>query len=442
MKFLQHLAVLLAFSLVLYSCKKERSVEEGKVPVSEDETWEFTEAAGLKKGPMDSAYIQTVANVTTLSIVGSSTENAGEIFLQVVTDNLTTGAYTNPLVFFQYGENGTVLFQSSPVQTGGFTINITELDSLNVTGTFSGSVLDAQGVEHVITDGKFKSVITSWEGDQEPLEDGQLTVWAKQVCNNGEPIKISVSGQSGEITDGLLAEPSCGASGTALFTLPAGNHLVEAVCGSDTLHYEVSIVGSCTLLEIDFGNPPAGDYLPLNLGATWEYNGLDDPGTTQLITSEGTDVFDGRMYTRFVSNIGDTFYYRKEQHAYYEYRTFNFQGYVDQPPVVELPILYDDKQAGESWESAPEDITLSGIPVRAKMVFTISRRDFQASFNNVTYSDLIEVNTEILFSSNGTDYQSSGIAYNTVFAKGKGIVYYYDIDRDVEWAIKNVNLNN
>jgi hypothetical protein len=76
------------------------------------------------------------------------------------------------------------------------------------------------------------------------------------------------------------------------------------------------------------------------------------------------------------------------------------------------------------------------------MVFTISRRDFQASFNNLTYSDLIEVNTEIFFSSNGTDYQSSGLAYNTVFAKGKGIVYYYDIDRDVEWAIKNVNLNN
>jgi hypothetical protein len=441
MKILQYLASALIITALLFACKKEQSREDGQVPVVEDDLWEFTEAGVLKKGPTDSAYIQTVANVTTLSIVGSSTENQAEVFLQIVTENLTTGSYTNPLVFFQYGENGTVVFQSSPVQTNGFTINITELDSSLVAGTFSGTALDGQGVEHTIAEGKFTASISSWEGEPEPVEEGVLTVWAKEICTDGEPIKISVAGQSGEIIDGLAQEPACGAVGAVSFTLPAGNHVVEAICGTDTLVYEVSIVGECNMLEVDFANPPTGDYLPLGIGSYWNYNDIDDATRTQRITADAEEVLEGRRYTRFVSTLNDTFYYRKDQNAYYQYRVFDFENFIDNPPTVEVPILYDDRAAGATWETEPENITLSGIPVKAKLVFTITRRDFAASLNGVNYTDLIEVNTEIFFSSDGgASYQSSQVAYNTVFAKGNGIVYYYDIENDVEWIINQVVL--
>lgn len=443
MKLLKTFAALLALLVVLYACRKERSAEGGEIPGPVENTWQFTEAGVTNQGLMDSAYVQTVGNVSTLSIVGSSAEKQGEIFLQIVTDSIALGTYSNPIVFYQYGENGTVVFQSSPVQTGSFSIVITELDSSMVAGTFTGTVLDAQGNEHLITDGKFRSIITTWQDNEQPIFNGQLTVWAKQVCEDGGAIEIKINGQTASIADGLTAEPLCGAEGTAVFTLPTGTYTLEAICGADTLRYEVSIAGECTLLEIDFGNPPVlDDYLPLVAGSYWGYTDMGNPANTQRITSDGQETIEGRMFTRMVSTIGDTFYYRKEQNVYFQYRTLDFQGFVNNPPSIEVPILYDNLDAGNTWETQPELIDLAGVPVTAKIVFTINRRDFQASFNGVNYSDLIEVNTEIFFSSDGgTNYQTSGVAYNTVFAKGKGIVYYYDIDRDVEWAINEVFLN-
>jgi hypothetical protein len=436
MTFSRSLLGFLALTFALISCKKDYSLEDGKVPGIIDATWEFKESGHLYNGEMDSAYVQSAAGFSALSMIGSGLQNqTGEIILQIIGDDITTGTYNSPDIFFQYSENGNILFQTIPGQTSDFSITITEIDSSSISGTFSGSVLDAQGNSHTITDGKFT---VSRTGNNNPFPtDVQLTVWSKGVCFDGASIEIKVASQTGYITDALLSEPECGAQGTATFTLPQGVHTLLAICGTDTLQYDINLVNSCVKLEVDFTHPPTTeDFLPLTIGSTWDYKDLE-PGasTSHRRTAVADTIIDGRMYTMVTSNLPDTSYYRKEEHVYYEYVTLDFNDFVENPPSFEMEILHDDYQVGQSWETPPIDIVLSGIGVKVKLVSTILRRDYSDNIAGVDYNDLIEVQTEIFFSSDGgATYQTSGSSYITVFSKTVGIVYYYDADRGTEWG--------
>jgi hypothetical protein len=444
MKFFRSFIAILAATVVLSACKKEHSAEEGEKPVTIENEWQFSISDTISRGPMDSAFVQSVGSVSTLSMVGSTgDEKQGEIFLQVVGETITTGTYSNPLVFFQYAEGGNVVYQSSPVQTGGFTINITALDSTTAEGTFSGTVLDGDGNELTIAEGKFKTIIKGWENTPDPVVNGQLTVWANQICVDGSAIEIRIDNQTAQLTDALATEPECGASGTAVFSLTGGTYTLEAICNTDTLRYEVQIAEGCTVLQVDFLNPPElNDYLPLTIGSSWDYRDIDEAAITQTITAEGQEEIDQRMYTKFVSTTGEIFHYRKEQNVYFQNVKLDFEGAAPDAPTIEMVILYDNLDEGQSWETPGENITISGVPVKVKLISTITRKGFQQSYNGVPYSDLIEVNTEMFFSADGgNSYQSSNSAYNTVFAKGKGIVYYYDIERDTEWVASNITIN-
>jgi hypothetical protein len=442
MSLLKSLIGLLAVSLLVFSCKKEFSDEDGKVPGFIESTWEFKEAGTQFHGDMDSAYFHTAAGFNALSLIGTLPDGGnGEIILQVISENIVPGTYTSPGIFFQYIENGSILYQTVPGQTSNFSITITEIDSVSVSGTFSGTVQDPQGNPHTIEDGKFSVAMT--EGYQQgPPPNGQLTVWAKEICFDGSSIEVKVKDQTGFISDALLTEPACGEQNTATFTLPQGLYTVTAICGPDTLKYDVNLNSDCVKLFIDFVHPPLfEDYLPLTHNSYWDYNDLSNSSTTQRATALGDTVIDGRLYTMVINTLPDTSYYRKEANVYYEYRTFDFNQYVINPPSFEMEILHDDYQVNQTWETPPIDLVLSGIGVKVKLVSTLTRRDYSDTFNGTQYDNLIEVQSEIYFSSDdGVTYQSSGSIYSTVYAKGKGIVYYYDLGRTIEWGITGLSI--
>ena len=437
MTLIRSLLGFLAVTFVLFSCKKDYSDEDGKIPGIVETTWEFKANGQQYNGDMDSAYVQTAAGFSALSMIGSKPAGeSGEIILQIIGSDITTGTYSSPDIFFQYSENGTIVYQTIPGQTSSFTITITEIDTAIVSGTFSGTVLDSQGNSHNITDGKF-TVERTANFNPGPPPDVQLTVWAEEICFDGSSIEIKVSDQIGFISDATPFEPECGTQGTATFTLPQGIYTVTAICGADTLMYDVNLVTSCTKLLIDFVNPPVQeDYLPITVGSYWEYEDLDPSSPlSHRTTAVGDTILDQRLYTMFTSNLPDTFYYRKDQNVYYQYVTLDFNGFVQNPPSLEVVILHDDYQTNQTWETPPVDIVLSGVGLKAKLVSTITQRDFAANIAGVNYDDLIEVTTEIFFSTDGgASYTSSGSAYVTVFAKGVGIVYYYDLDRAREWG--------
>ena len=265
-----------------------------------------------------------------------------------------------------------------------------------------------------------------------------LTVWTKELCSVNSNVEIRVGNSSQLISASSASQPSCSASGTATFTLSPGNYTAEAICGSDTLTYQVNISDECTFLEIELNQ----DYLPLKKTSYWEYSDLRDQSVNQIFTAESDVVFDGNTYTTFSSSRGNDYYFRKLPHVYYQYRKLGFQDFVTDAPMVELVILKDNLPKGGKWETAPLKISISGVVQIIKMVSTIVDRDYSAIINGVEYQHLIKVNTELFFSpDNGNSYAISGSAYNTVFARGKGIVSYNDMDATIEWGVKNIFLS-
>jgi hypothetical protein len=442
MTLLRSLIAFLAITLIIFvSCKKDYSNEDGKVPGQTETTWEFDEAGTHFNGDMDSAYYQTSAGFSALTMVGSPGNQNGEIILQIIGQDITTGTYASSDIFFQYSEGGNILYQTIPGQSSDFSITITSIDTATVTGTFSGTVVDPSNVSHNIQNGQFTVSMTQGYTPGPP-QDGQLTVWAKQICFDGSSIEVKVQDQTGFISDAIDSDPGCGAQGAATFTLPQGFYTVTAICGTDTLRYDVNLSSACVKLLVDFVHPPlVEDYLPLTAGSYWDYVDLLNQGTTQRTAVASDTVIDGRLYTMEINTLPDTVYYRKDGHVYYQYRLLDFNSSVQDPVAIEVEILHDDYQTNQTWETPPVDVNLSGINVKLKLVSTILRRDYSESINGINYDNLIEVNTEIFFSPNGgVSYQSTGSSYNTVFSKGKGIVYYYDLDNSIEWAAYNISV--
>lgn len=63
--------------------------------------------------------------------------------------------------------------------------------------------------------------------------NGDIIFWTQSDHGCG-PINVTINGQSGSITSYFSASPSCGTSGCANFTLPAGNYTYSAECDSYT----------------------------------------------------------------------------------------------------------------------------------------------------------------------------------------------------------------
>jgi hypothetical protein len=143
----------------------------------------------------------------------------------------------------------------------------------------------------------------------------------------------------------------------------------------------------------------------------------------------------------FVNGLPDTAYYRKDNHVYFEYLTLDFNGSVQSPPSFEVEILHDDFAIGQTWETAAIDLVLSQVPVKAKLLSSITQRDFSASIGGVNYDNLIEVRTSLMFSADGGNtFIDSGSEIVRVFAKDIGIVYYYEPEWATEWGAYASNI--
>jgi hypothetical protein len=238
MKFLQRLFFITTTLLFFIGCKKEYSVEQAINNISEAQ-WQFKQGATTFKGPMDTAYINDLNGIKQLSIEGTADNGKDKIQLDVFSPEIKKGTYKSPVAFFSYLKNGaSSIYENDLADVNGFTIIIDKIDTVNVSGTFSGRVKDSAGTVKTITDGKFKASFKGRNAVVTPPRtgNGQLTFWASQGCNGNGPITIKVNGQSGTIsTFSTTAPAACGGSGLATFTLLNGNYVWSAFCGTDSL---------------------------------------------------------------------------------------------------------------------------------------------------------------------------------------------------------------
>jgi len=146
-----------ALALVFFGCKKEYSYEvPGGGGVGGSYQWSFTEGTNSFKGPMDTAYLDTLGTLHQLNITGRSSDNKDIISLQIFADTIQVGSYQTDRCSFDYLRSGVALYRSDLTAIGQFTVSITAMDSISITGTFSGTALDTGKVKKTITDGKFK----------------------------------------------------------------------------------------------------------------------------------------------------------------------------------------------------------------------------------------------------------------------------------------------
>lgn len=254
---IQRIGLLLAVlaGMVLSSCKKEKSLENGNGGPLGPEAWEFKEGASFK-GPIDTAYYSTLGGVTSLILEGVSTDLKDDFYLEILGGSITAGTYATPTVVFEYYSNGALLYHNDPAELNKFSVTITEIDGSGVSGTFSGEVKDSAGNVKNITDGKFTGKFITVPPP--PPGTGQLMLWAQQGCL-GIPMVVDINGQKDTITAFQPSAPSCGTTGTAFFTLPAGDYTWKAVCAgtTDTVSGNVTVTaGSCTAKEINMNAAP------------------------------------------------------------------------------------------------------------------------------------------------------------------------------------------
>ena len=254
MKAFKQLLWLTASLVFLFSCKKEKSLESGGLTGGTD--WEFKDSTAVFNGNMDTAYRQTTGSISSVVLEGTSTNGAGDFYLEIFGPSVSTGTYKNPYVLFTYMVNGTVVYESVPGNTDKFSVTITKMDANGITGTFTGEVENAGGAKRMITSGSFTATFNNSPPPPPPTGTGQLVLWAKQGCRGGN-IAVKVQTQTGSITSFHATAPACGASGAASFTLPAGTYSWEAYCTPDTARGTVTITnGTCSNVEVVFGVTP------------------------------------------------------------------------------------------------------------------------------------------------------------------------------------------
>jgi len=437
---LRNYAVLVVLISVLFACRKEKSIENpNEIPITEQQ-WSFNAAGSSYNGPMDSAYLRALGIGNSLSMSGTSADGKGIISLQVISPGaIIKGDYKNPQVLFVYSEGSKVLYQSSSDETDDFTITIVSIDSLSVTGTFSGVAIDSQGVKQTLSEGKFTAVLAGAAPSTNP---GQLTVWSKQLCGGTDNILVKVGDEGGAITKAFDAQPSCGATGAVAFTLPAGTYSVVAYCGPDSLVSEINILpGACTTLEVDFSALANMDYFPLQ--SRWTYGNVTDPNNDTLtIESSGDTAIDGTSYTKFYNDkTGETKFYRKENGVYYQ-KILTVKGQT-LDPAPEIIILQNPFPSNTTWESPTyQYYTIAGIShlLTVKLVSSITNAGFSQTYNGRTYNSLIEVSTQLWIQNPDGNFVYGDSEYKTVFARGVGIVYYEDLDNSKSYTIRNFSV--
>lgn len=100
----------------------------------------------------------------------------------------------------------------------------------------------------------------AWSGECGPLEggstggnnEGQIMFWTRSDQNCGS-ISVSIANKSGTISSYYSSgSPSCGASGCATFTLPAGSYTYTASCSNTTWGPTTVTVtkGGCFKMEL------------------------------------------------------------------------------------------------------------------------------------------------------------------------------------------------
>jgi hypothetical protein len=203
--------------------------------------------------------------------------------------------------------------------------------------------------------------------------------------------------------------------------------------GSQT--FTVTFGSSTCTFSITFGAGIVLDYFPLTLNSNWTYG--FGPASTDSFFSKVISyapTFSGNTYTTVAEELfpvttpstpDDSLYYRKPGGDYYQYINsqayFGFDG-PGTPANAEFIFLKDNVASGTTWNSPNFSGPFMGTTYNLFIKMTIKAKGVAASVGALPpFSDVIKVTYEYFVSGS-----TSGYIEERWFAKGVGLVYYFD----------------
>lgn len=206
---------------------------------------------------------------------------------------------------------------------------------------------------------------------------------------------------------------------TTNFALLFNNNL----CG-----FSLSVKGSAS----GSGTGSNDNYFPTTEGSSWVYQYIPKLGNTDTFTvrvAPGQIVRDTLSYAQFATRLQDTFYFANDNRGtYYALSTvdFDYTFLFDTIPkfFISYPFLKVNANVGDSWETVPyPGVWTGGKRGTAKAVFTImSKNTVPYTVGGKTYSNVINVQREIMFlQDNGSAYVTK-LKGNAYYAKGYGLI--------------------
>lgn len=218
-------------------------------------------------------------------------------------------------------------------------------------------------------------------------------------------------------------------------------HFNNTICG-----FTISVDGSG---GAGGSNPTGtkGDYFPTTSGSNWEYEYLPNIGQVgkfKVTVAEGLYTLDSLNYAKFGTSLQDTFYFAKDGKGnYYAYSTIDFDYTLlfDSIPnsFITYPFLKESAAVGESWESPLYGpVKLVQDKGMSKALFTIMQKNVSYTIGGKTYTNVIEVQREIMFMKDGGTGFVSFATGSSFYAKDYGL-----IDQFINLTPKqNISLTN
>ncbi|MEO6188347.1 MAG: hypothetical protein ABIO82_06230 [Ginsengibacter sp.] len=235
--------------LFFSSCQKEYSVEGGR-GFAQKGTWEFRDGGTLFQGNMDTAFISNPGSTPELHLIGKSLDGTQTFNLVLYASNFATGIYKASLfqTTFDYASAANQLYRANQL-IGEFVVTITSFSNNQISGSFSGSALDASGNDVQLTQGKFSSPIIMAGGGA--ISEGTLGDDAG-LC---KPVTLNGTYTPGTALDGSnTAELSVVVTKIGSYSI--SSNIVNGVTFSASGNF--STTGQQTVTLIGSGTPASG----------------------------------------------------------------------------------------------------------------------------------------------------------------------------------------
>lgn len=449
MKFFPYVFIAFVGTLIISSCSKEYSLENGNGGKTASGTWEFNDSLKGYQGNMDTAYILGSGTNKELHLSGSSLTGNQNFNLILYSDTFKVGSYKASSFnsSFDFSAGGTSIYKAGQIY-GEFIVNITSFSNNLIIGTFSGTVRDSANKTTTLKLGKFKSILAG--ASSAPTSSGVLgdsVGNCKPVTVNGTYIQgvtltsiNTVQVQATVTVPGtyqIFTDPVNGVSFSATGTFASAgvkNVILNgsglpAFGGNQTfvLHFGTS---QCSfVINFQSGTTLLNDYYPFTPQNDWTYGKA--PGDSLLlkilplpkvINGNSYSVM-GEYYLHPTVFFDTAAYYRKVGNNYYIYEDVfsNSIANFDQPLFLESIFLKDNMPAGSIWQSNTATGNILGVPASFYYKYTILAKSVAAPVGPFNFSDVIKMKRDTYV--NGSLLESGEYWY----ANRVGIVYVKNV---------------